>query len=189
MKVHAPVKGFNGMVAGVQFRDGVADTDKDTPPGVLAYFRRHGYGIGSKPEPVEVPEPPDPREVTERKVGTALRDAAVDPRDDDFLAPTNAGKANPHGPEVVSPEIHASQGVRPVKGGDVHVDEPATQDSEEKAHATEVLEDGATVAASVERPAGNASRDEWAAYAEAQGVDVSDDMSRNDLRDMFPVED
>lgn len=185
MKVYAPNEGFNGTVAGVQFSDGVASTDDDTSPGALAYFRRHGYGLGSKPAPVEAPELADPRDVTDTQVGTALRDAAVDPSDDDFLAPTNAGKANPHGPEVVSPEIHASQGIRPVKGGDVHVDEPQEQDSEEKAHAEEVLEEGAQVAATVERPAGNGSREEWAAYAETQGVDVTDDMSRNDIRDQF----
>lgn len=42
-KITAPVKGFNGIVAGVQFKDGSASTD-DT--GALAYFRRHGYTIG-----------------------------------------------------------------------------------------------------------------------------------------------
>jgi hypothetical protein len=31
-----------------------------------------------------------------------IRDAAVDPRPEDFLPPTNAGQANPHGPEVVA---------------------------------------------------------------------------------------
>lgn len=37
--------------------------------------------------------------------GSRLRDAAVEPHPDDHLAPTNAGKADPHGPEVVSPGI------------------------------------------------------------------------------------
>lgn len=39
--------------------------------------------------------------------GGELRDAAVDPRPEDYLAPINAGKADPHGPEVVAPGIHA----------------------------------------------------------------------------------
>ena len=47
------------------------------------------------------------------QIGTPLRDAAVDPRPSDFLAPTNAGKpgpaGNPHGPNVVSPEIGTAE--------------------------------------------------------------------------------
>jgi hypothetical protein len=35
-------------------------------------------------------------------LGTPLRDAAVDPKPEDFLPPTYAGQANPHGPHVVS---------------------------------------------------------------------------------------
>lgn len=80
----------------------------------------------------------DPRTVTDETIGTPLRDAAVDPRPTDFLAPTNAGLAgeagNPHGPHVISPEIHGSEGVRPVRSGPVS-DDPAAQDTEETAHA------------------------------------------------------
>lgn len=40
------------------------------------------------------------------QLGTPLRDAAVDPRPEDYQAPANAGKpgpeGNPHGPNVVS---------------------------------------------------------------------------------------
>jgi hypothetical protein len=36
------------------------------------------------------------------QVGTPLRDASVDPHEDDYLPPTNAGAADPHGPDVVS---------------------------------------------------------------------------------------
>ena len=85
--------------------------------------------------------PIDPADLDSRElvspevVGTPLRDAAVDPRPGDFLAPTNAGEADPHGPDVVSPEVHASQGVRPVKGGEVHVDDLAKQDELETEHA------------------------------------------------------
>lgn len=32
-----------------------------------------------------------------------------------------------------------------------------------------------------ERPAGNASREKWAAYAESQGVTVTEDMKRDDI--------
>ncbi len=49
------------------------------------------------------PEPPDPRFVeTTTHRGTPTRDGAVDPRAHDFMGPTNAGKANPHGPLVVN---------------------------------------------------------------------------------------
>jgi hypothetical protein len=33
----------------------------------------------------------------------------------------------------------------------------------------------------LERPAGNASRDAWAAYAAQEGVEVEDDMKRDDI--------
>lgn len=38
-------------------------------------------------------------------------------------------------------------------------------------------------APAVERPKGNAGRDAWADYARAHGVDVTDEMGRNDIRD------
>lgn len=44
-KITAPVKGYNGIVAGVHFSNGTAETDN---PGALAYFRRHGYGVASQ---------------------------------------------------------------------------------------------------------------------------------------------
>ncbi|WP_122262218.1 hypothetical protein [Ornithinimicrobium cerasi] len=79
----------------------------------------------------------DPRDVTDTQVGTKLRDAAVDPSAGDFLAPTNAGEVgelgNPHGPSVVSPEIHGSEGVRPIRPGDVS-GVAATQDAAEHEH-------------------------------------------------------
>jgi len=80
----------------------------------------------------------DPRDVTDVQIGTRLRDAAVDPAPGDFLPPTNAGEegalGNPHGPTVVSPEIHASEGVRPVRPGAVS-STAATQSAAETAHA------------------------------------------------------
>jgi hypothetical protein len=79
----------------------------------------------------------DPRTITEQQVGTPLRDAAVDPKASDYLPPTNAGEAgeigNPHGPTVISPEIHASQGMHPVTPGVVS-GTAATQEAAETAH-------------------------------------------------------
>jgi hypothetical protein len=52
---------------------------------------------------VEDAETPDPRDDRDAVVGTPLRDAAVDPKPEDFLAPINAGEANPHGPDRGQP--------------------------------------------------------------------------------------
>lgn len=117
-------------------------------------------------------------------IGTRLRDAAVDPRPGDFLVPTNAGEADPHGPQVIAPEIHASEGVRPVKGGEVHVDDPSAQAAAETEHASKVQDVGAEVS---ESPAGNAARETWEAYAIAQGYPAEglEGRTRNEIRDLF----
>lgn len=80
--------------------------------------------------------PIDPRTLEDEQVGTKLRDGAVDPKAGDFLGPSNAGEDNPHGPTVVNPEIHARQGVRPVRPGEVS-DDAEVQDEAETAHLTE----------------------------------------------------
>lgn len=46
-KVVAPVKGFSGAVANVEFVDGVGETDN---PTAIAYFKRHGYEVVPAPE-------------------------------------------------------------------------------------------------------------------------------------------
>ena len=101
-KIEAPNKEYNGPgPGGAVFKDGVAQVDDEA---ALNYYRSAGYSVdGGVESPVESPEPPDPREYTDEVLGTRLRDAAVDPRPEDFLAPVNAGEANPHGREVVSP--------------------------------------------------------------------------------------
>ena len=42
--VTAPVEGFNGNVIGANFVDGKAEVDGE---GQIAYFKRHGYKVGS----------------------------------------------------------------------------------------------------------------------------------------------
>ena len=74
-------------------------------------------------------------------VGSPLRDAAVDPKPWDFLPPTNAGEADPHGPLVVAPGIHGV-GPKPIRGGEVFVGEPKKQDKAETALAEKVLVEG-----------------------------------------------
>lgn len=108
-----------------------------------------------------VPEPPDPREVTERKIGTPLRDAAVEPTTADFLAPTNAGEGNPHGSQVVSPGLHAGA-TGPIAPGDVP-DDTGEQEAKETALASAVFVDGqdvptATAAVVEGEPAGASAR-------------------------------
>lgn len=91
--------------------------------------------------------PLDPRDVGVQQIGTRLRDGAVNPADGDFLGPTNAGAdgqlGNPHGPNVVSPEIHGSQGVRPVRAGAVS-GTAATQSAAETGHLVEWVPSAAT---------------------------------------------
>src|SRR5690348_11887619 len=105
MKIYSPAEGYTGKdqygETVLDFKDGVADHDGDLPDGVRMYLSGAGYGMGSKKSveaPVEMSEPADPRDLDDGVVGTRLRDAAVDPRSSDFLAPINAGEANPHGP-------------------------------------------------------------------------------------------
>jgi len=138
--IHSPAEGFTGTTLfgplSVEFEDGKA-TVKNLPDGIREYLLGAGYTVGSTtaPQPESVPLV-DARDFAEQQVvGTKLRDAAVDPEPEDFLAPTNAGKADPHGPDVVSPGIHGEQGVRPVKPGPVHVDDTDAQDTEETEHA------------------------------------------------------
>jgi hypothetical protein len=107
-KIHSPVKDYTGTgPGGIEFRNGVAETDDET---VIAWARARGYGIDGPAEETapEQREPADPRDVEPVRVGSPMRDAAVDPRPGDYLPPTNAGEANPHGPAVVSPEIGAA---------------------------------------------------------------------------------
>lgn len=146
-KIEAPNKEYNGNgPGGAVFKDGVAHTDDEA---ALNYYRSAGYTVdGDVEAPVEDGEQPDPRDYEDTTVGTRLRDAAVDPHPEDFLAPINAGDANPHGPEVVSPEIHASgpAGVRP---GDVIVEDPAKQEARESEFAKARLIDNVTAAEAV----------------------------------------
>ena len=143
-KVEAPNKDYNGVgPGGAVFESGVAETDDEA---ALNYYRGAGYKVSGKVDhPVDLPEHPDPRDLTDEVVGTRLRDAAVNPEPSDFLAPVNAGQDNPHGPAVVSPEIHASgpSGLRP---GEVFVEDVAKQEKRESEFASARLIENATAA-------------------------------------------
>lgn len=207
--VYAPVAGFTGVVAGVAFASGSAQVERGT--SALGYFRRHGYGIGS-PIDATPPEPVDPRHVGTNgdgiePVGTKLRDAAVDPRPGDFLPPTNAGEANPHGPDVVAPGVHAMP-PGPIVPGPVS-SSPRVQEAIETAVAGEVLvnqrpvpdvtaeaakaQDELAAAfdakgdASRGRPALSARVGVWQDFAVSQGMapDVADSKTKQELIDQY----
>lgn len=183
VKVHAPNPAFKGEVAGVAFSKGVAEVDPKEHAAAIGYFRRRGYGIGKAKaeQPSQPQRPVDAREAARQTVGTPLRDAAVDPKKGDFLAPINAGKEDPHGPAVVSPEIH-HPGPKGIKPGDVHVGEPAEQERDERALAQAVLierqphpaavADASDEAASM--PSRSASQKAWADWAVSQGADAAE---------------
>jgi hypothetical protein len=60
----------------------------------------------------------------------------------------------------------------------------ATNDAAAKVPEPDAVE-GSTA---VEKPKGNAGRDEWAAYATYRGYDVDDEWGRDDIRDLFAEE-
>lgn len=182
--IKVPSGDFSGKIGNVQFVDGQAETDDRA---VIEYCQGAGYEVGGRVlNPGRTPEVPDPREATTATVGTRLRDAAVEPKDGDFLAPVNAGEENPHGPAVLSPGIHGER-PGPVLPGPVPED-PAEQEERESVAAVAAVlgerddsagdteEDPADPAGdpAPEVPAGNAGRDEWHAYALATGADPKD---------------
>jgi hypothetical protein len=208
-KITAPVEGYKGRIGDVIFRDGVAETDDIA---VIAYCRGAGYKVeGYEQVPTQLEqqqEPVDPRDVDVERVGTPLRDAAVDPRPEDFLPPINAGKpgpeGNPHSGNVVAPGIHAVTGPGPIVPGPV-LDDPAGQQARETEAAARVLAGAELVpevtadmaeqakvaegpAEQVEPPAGNASTEEWRAYAvdhRGAAPEQVAGMKRDDLREQY----
>lgn len=191
-KVYAPNRRFGGLIAGVRFTHGVADVD-DANEAALAYFRRRGFGIGQRPSAPDEPARVDAREVSgPAPVGSRLRDAAVKPEPDDFLPPINAGEADPHGPEVVAPGIHATPPT-PIVPGDAHADDVDQQEAEQSAAAENVLVDGKAAVTigetgePVTRPAKTAAKGEWVDYAVAQGADRAavEGMTKAELVDRY----
>lgn len=136
--VHAPQSDYSGVSAGVIFIDGVGYTDH---PGALAYFEANGYTVTDGGTPHDLP----PQSVQPRAAAQpASRDAAVNPDaggpvSDAFLPPVNAGQDDPHGPEVVSPGLHATPPA-PIVPGPVSSD-PAEQEAAEQEAAEAALID------------------------------------------------
>lgn len=204
-KVTAPNRRFNGISAGVSFADGVGETSN---PGALAYFERAGYGIDKQPPAFqsgaqEAFQPALPAEVrgAESNDAAVMKDASG-PVSDAFLPPINAGEAEPHGPLVVSPGLHAVPPA-PILPGDVH--EVPQQEIEESRLVERVLVEGepATIVSGPDplgegRPAGelraqpgvpskSASKAEWVDHAVARGMsrDEAEDATKADLQERF----
>ncbi|MEV8046387.1 hypothetical protein AB0P02_21440 [Streptomyces griseoluteus] len=153
-RITTPVPGYSGPgPAGVMFQDGVGHSDDEA---VIAYCQSAGYGIDGEPPERSAPQVPDPRELTTVAVGDPARDAAVDPRPEDFRPPVNAGEANPHGPEVYAPGL---------PGGGLQPTAPAVQESEKQADD--------------KRPPQSAPVADWKAYAAEQAKD-SDEAAEVD---------
>ena len=184
-KVYAPNQNFSGVRAGVAFSKGVGEMDSDDKLA-RSFFERHGYGIGKKVETTTSRERAlqahaEATTGPHHPAASRLRDASVNPEKRDFLPPTNAGEADPHGPMVVSPEIH-HDGPKGLKPGDVHVDDTDRQAADETELARRVLVEGEpkteaaleVVGAPTEAPAKSASQKAWAAWAISQGADAAE---------------
>lgn len=200
------MRGYTGEIAGVSFEDGVPVKGSKQPTNLdsfeqslVGYMKRHGLGIEDDRLVVldgTVPQSADPRDIGTKgdgiePVGTKLRDAAVDPRASDFLAPTNAGQANPHGPDVISPEIHGSPS-RAVTPGPVPRD-PAVQDAKETAAAVEARTDDAPARLtvdpdyreSIQMPKSGDNKAAWVEYATALGALDAEDRTKAELIGLY----
>lgn len=97
-------------------------------------------------ENTEVPEsikPSDQYRQPPSNDAAVMGAAAAGPMSDAFLPPIGAGgNTDPHGPEVVSPGIHAV-GIAPIPPGPVPSD-PAEQEAKENAAAEVLLENETT---------------------------------------------
>jgi len=170
---------YSGTIAGVTIEDGepVEDAANPLPDGfdaqawtrsVRSYANRHGLAVeNGKLVVLEAEDVAtiDSRDVTTQPVGTRLRDAAVNPKPVDYLPPTNAGLADPHGPLVVSPGIHGAPG-RPVTPGPVAP--AAEQERVETADSVEVRD---VEVAEPPRSGSGSAKDAWVVYAISQGAD------------------
>lgn len=100
-KVTTPVKGYTGVVVGVDFKDGVGETDSIP---ALEYFERHGYTIETVEQPFPKGAPTKSWKVDELKAfaethGLDLGDAKTKDEILEALTPTQTDPASPIGPD------------------------------------------------------------------------------------------
>lgn len=93
-KIHTPVKGFTGTVAGVTFADGTGETNDE---GAIAYFERHGYTIDDEPPAFPEGDPTDAWKVDQLKAYAAAHgiDLGAASKKDEIVAAIAAAKQAP----------------------------------------------------------------------------------------------
>lgn len=91
----------------------------------------------------------------------------------DLGYPTSVVKTTRRGYVVPEDVLEAALGVQGIQEG---VTYPAPDES-----APEAQEKAPTAD---EKPRGNASREAWADYAKSRGVQITDDLSRDDIKNM-----
>lgn len=95
----------------------------------------------------------------------------------DLGYPTSVVKTTRGGYTVPQDLLDAALGVQHIEEG---VTYPAPPES---------VPEGQTAPAGTEKPRGNASREAWADYALARfGIEVTDDLSRDDIKDLVNEE-
>ena len=95
----------------------------------------------------------------------------------DLGYPTSVVKTTRGGYKVPQDLLDAALGVQNIEEG---VTYPAPDENPSQEQAPAPAED--------DKPRGNASREAWAEYAQAHGVEVTDDLSRDDIKDLVNEE-
>lgn len=91
VRFQAPVANYTGLVGGVQFIDGLGETDD---PNVVAYFARQGYTPIHEPQEGEALVAFNPADHTVEEVAAYLNGLNQDdPERERVLAAEAAGKA------------------------------------------------------------------------------------------------
>lgn len=95
----------------------------------------------------------------------------------DLGYPTSVVKTTRGGYKVPQDLLDAALGVQNIEEG---VTYPAPDENPSQEQTPAPAED--------DKPRGNASREAWAEYAQAHGVEVTDDLSRDDIKDLVNEE-
>ena len=95
----------------------------------------------------------------------------------DLGYPTSVVKTTRGGYRVPKDLLEAALDIQNIEEGVVY---PAPDENVSEGHEDAPAED--------EKPRGNASREAWAEYAEAHGVTVTDDLSRDDIKNLVNEE-
>lgn len=95
----------------------------------------------------------------------------------DLGYPTSVVKTTRGGYKVPQDLLDAALGIQNIEEGVTYPAPPENVSQEPSAASDEG-----------DKPRGNASREAWAEYAQAHGVEVTDDLSRDDIKDLVNEE-